>query len=114
MEGTAKTATLALASLLVLGSVGCAQYPRPYPPPAYAPPAYYPPPSTAPRQVRVFDRGYQEGYRAGFEHRGGSGAPGWMTDRMYGEERREFRRGYHDGFNKGKWDRRHGVPPAYR
>ena len=107
------TRRLILASatgLLLLGTVGCAQYPRPGYAQAYP---YPPPPSSARRAVRQFDLGFAEGYRAGYQHRGGSGAPDWITARLRGEDRHEFRRGYHDGYNRGKWDRRHGVPPTY-
>ena len=67
---------------------------------------YYPSSPQARRAVRMYDRGYQEGYRAGWEHRGGSGAPGWMTAGRYRDDRREFRRGYHDGFERGKRESR--------
>jgi hypothetical protein len=115
-----RIATLTLGSLLLLGSAGCAQNPRPYTGPYYgaqghpaqaAPPP--PPAYQARRELRSFDRGFREGYRAGYEHRGGSGAPGYLTDGMWRDDKREFRRGYHDGFDKGKWDRRQGFAPAY-
>ena len=96
------TIALAFAATLILASAGCAQNRYLYPQPAPTPQAR--------RDIRFFDRGYSEGYRAGMEHRGGSGAPDFLTANMYREDRREFRRGYHDGFERGKYDRKHGVP----
>lgn len=73
-----------------------------------------PPPSVvAQHEVRAYDDGYRQGYRAGWEHRGGSGAPGWLSDRVPPGLRHEFRRGYHDGFDRGKWESRHGYRPRY-
>jgi hypothetical protein len=63
------------------------------------------------RSGHTYD-GSNGGYRAGLEHPGGSGAPDFLTVNMYHEDRREFRRGYHDGFERGKFDRKHGVPPG--
>jgi len=71
------------------------------------------PPRVAAREARAYDRGYQEGYRNGFDLHGGSGAPGWMTDRMFKDDKREFRRGYKEGFNRGKWERKHGSPRRF-
>jgi hypothetical protein len=102
------TIALAFASALTGATVGCAQS-RYYAPP---PPPYAQTPAVRRDfrgEIRFFDRGYSEGYRAGLEHRGGSGAPDFLTANMYREDRREFRRGYHDGFERGKYDRKHGA-----
>jgi hypothetical protein len=97
---------LTLAAAMVLGTAAQAQYQAPY----QAPP---PPSRYEQRELRIYDRGYREGYWAGRENRGGSGAPGFMTDRMGRDERNDFRRGYKDGFHRGKDDRRHGAPWLY-
>lgn len=104
-----RTLALAFASGLVLVTAGCAQ-------PRYIVPQQAPPPAVR-HEIRVearnYDRGFQAGYRAGVEHRGGSGAPGFLTADLRPQDRREFRRGYHEGFDKGNYDRKHGIRPRY-
>jgi len=96
---------------LVFSAAGCGPH---YYAPAYQAYPAPPPASTAPREPRQFDRGYQEGYRAGYMHRGGGDAPDWMTARMYPDDVRQFRHGYHDGYKRGRYDQKHGIAPAYR
>jgi hypothetical protein len=99
-----------LASLTAVLAMGTACQATPYQ--YQAPP---PPPATAygQHEMRVFDRGFREGYWAGRERRGGSGAPHVLTDGMGPDTRAEFRRGYRDGFHRGEADRRAGAPWLY-
>jgi hypothetical protein len=97
----------ALTATLAMGTA-CQAAPYRY----QAPP---PPPASAygQHEMRVFDRGFREGYWAGREHRGGSGAPGFLTNGMGPDTRAEFRRGYRGGFHRGQADRRAGAPWLY-
>ena len=94
--------TLALAVTLLFSSISVAQY---YP-------AY--PNARGGIQVRRDFRAYRDGYRDGYNsglYRGHGSAPAWMMNGLFGEERKEYKRGYHDGFRRGKNDRRYGTRP---
>ena len=98
-----------LASLTAVLAMGTACQAAPYQYQAPAPP----PTAYGQHEMRVFDRGFREGYWAGREHRGGSGAPHVLTDGMGPDTRAEFRRGYRDGFHRGEADRHAGAPWLY-
>jgi hypothetical protein len=94
------------AALAMSTACQAAQYPVAY----QAPP---PPTAYGQHELKVFDRGFREGYWAGRENRGGSGAPNRLTNDMGPDSRAEFRRGYRDGFHRGQADRHAGAPWLY-
>ncbi|GEM_PF-3692428 len=80
-----------------------------------APPAVYaapPPGAYAAPGVRIYDRGFREGYSAG---RAGAAkvAPPYVASTEPGA-RHDYWRGFNDGYSRGRYDQRHGAPwPRY-
>jgi hypothetical protein len=94
----------ALGGTLAMGTACGPRYvavAAPPPPNAYAAPA-----------VRIYDRGFREGYAQGRAN-APKVAPAYVATMEPGA-RNDYRHGFNDGYSRGRYDQRHNAPwPRY-